>query len=269
VSATATATARIWVDTANPGQFFACCGLLELADRLWHGAEGWFEGDAFFLRPARQAPVAADLATLLRAAVAAPLEQLDPEDETASPVRLAAPFALRLDWWKDDRAGGQALKGWAGRMNGVRIARAMQAALARLELHDESIFDRGMVVPDPSQPDNKVEPFYFDARRGGNAHPLDIGFSPDALQMSSAAYPAVELLCFIGLQRCRPTCTAPRTFTYATWSAPLSPSVAPVAAAGRLRDPGSVLYRFENAFRTDQRKHKAFAPATPMDRRRQ
>jgi CRISPR-associated protein Csb3 len=31
------------VDLTNPGQFFACCGLLELADRLWPGAEGWFE----------------------------------------------------------------------------------------------------------------------------------------------------------------------------------------------------------------------------------
>jgi CRISPR-associated protein Csb3 len=25
----------IKVDVTNPGQFFACCGLLELADRLW------------------------------------------------------------------------------------------------------------------------------------------------------------------------------------------------------------------------------------------
>ena len=36
---------RITVDPTNPGQFFACCGLLELADRLWPGAEGWFETD--------------------------------------------------------------------------------------------------------------------------------------------------------------------------------------------------------------------------------
>ena len=27
------------VDPTNPGQFFACCGLLELADRLRDGAE--------------------------------------------------------------------------------------------------------------------------------------------------------------------------------------------------------------------------------------
>src|SRR6266545_794451 len=33
---------HIKVDVTNPGQFFACCGLLELADRLWPGAEGYF-----------------------------------------------------------------------------------------------------------------------------------------------------------------------------------------------------------------------------------
>src|SRR5206468_3380955 len=35
------------VDPTNPGQFFACCGLLELADRLWPGAESWFEKGEF------------------------------------------------------------------------------------------------------------------------------------------------------------------------------------------------------------------------------
>src|SRR5437667_10381600 len=35
------------VDLTNPGQFFACCGLLELADRLWPGAEGWFADGQF------------------------------------------------------------------------------------------------------------------------------------------------------------------------------------------------------------------------------
>lgn len=42
---------RINVDPANPGQFFACCGLLELAGRIWDGAEGWFKEGAFLLRP--------------------------------------------------------------------------------------------------------------------------------------------------------------------------------------------------------------------------
>jgi CRISPR-associated protein Csb3 len=37
------------LDPLNPGHFVACCGVLELADRAWGGAEGWFEErDAFF-----------------------------------------------------------------------------------------------------------------------------------------------------------------------------------------------------------------------------
>jgi CRISPR-associated protein Csx14 len=40
---TITPSFSVHVDPTNPGQFFACCGLLELADRLWQGAEGWFD----------------------------------------------------------------------------------------------------------------------------------------------------------------------------------------------------------------------------------
>ena len=35
-------TITVDVDVTNPGQFFACCGLLGLADRLWPGVEGRF-----------------------------------------------------------------------------------------------------------------------------------------------------------------------------------------------------------------------------------
>ena len=38
------------VDLTNPGQFFACCGLLELASQLDEEAEGWFEVSDFVLR---------------------------------------------------------------------------------------------------------------------------------------------------------------------------------------------------------------------------
>ena len=45
---TSKAAVRVRVDPTNPGQFFACCGLLELADRLWNGAEGWFDRETTF-----------------------------------------------------------------------------------------------------------------------------------------------------------------------------------------------------------------------------
>src|SRR5271163_2936355 len=43
------ATIRVNVDPTNPGQFFACCGLLELADRLWPAAAGSFAGREFHI----------------------------------------------------------------------------------------------------------------------------------------------------------------------------------------------------------------------------
>ena len=52
---------RIPVDRANPGQFFACCGLLELADRLWPGAQGWFEQEEFCIFTADRSKLLNDL----------------------------------------------------------------------------------------------------------------------------------------------------------------------------------------------------------------
>ncbi len=257
---------RVHVDQTNPGQFFACCGLLELADRLWKGAEGWFEQSVFCLRQLGSKGQT-QLGALLREVSKTSLEQLDREDDMSSPMELAAPFMLRLDWWKDEATGGDQLKVWAGRMRGWRIARAMQATLDNAELHIEDLFDHGTVVYEPEKPDKKVEPFYFDSRRGANALALDIGFMPDALDMTTVAYPAVEFLCLVGLQRFRPRPTGTkRVFEYFTWNVPLPALVAPLAVAGQLPLVGGQGYRFQVAFRTDQKKHKAFTPAISIER---
>jgi CRISPR-associated protein Csx14 len=246
------------VDVTNPGQFFACCGLLELADRLWPGAEGWFQDDRFMIA------CEGAFGTLLTAVVETPLDQLAPDDEAASPMRLGGSFKVTLDWWQDELAGGKALKVWAGSMRGVRIARAMRHAIPHgPDLRH--ILDYGTPVFDPDNPRKKVEPYYFDSRRGWNAKSLDIGFAPDSFNMTSAAFPAVEFFCLIGLQRFRPALTAERrVFIYHTWNTPLSIVLGAAAAPGALSGVRTSGYRFENAFRTDQKKHKSFLPATPI-----
>jgi CRISPR-associated protein Csx14 len=77
---------RVNVDVTNPGQFFACCGLLELADRLWPGAEGWF-GDGVFWIAANN-----NLSDMICAISRAELIQIDPNDNTASAIRIGEPF---------------------------------------------------------------------------------------------------------------------------------------------------------------------------------
>jgi hypothetical protein len=247
------------VDVKNPGQFFACCGLFELASRLASGTLARFEANHFY--------VTSDctLTELIDEFTRAPLVQLDADDDTSSAIRLSSPFDMLVDWWKDTSAGGRELKVWAGTMQSVRIARAMVATLRDAKLHTEAIFDVGCVVYDPDDMTRKVEPFYFDARRAPNAHSRDIGFSPNDLDLTTTAFPAVEVFCLLGLQRCRPAPTRERRmFEYRTWTDPLPLSVVSPIVSGFVSMAGMRTYRFENWYRTGQKKHKAFRRAVSI-----
>lgn len=243
---------RIAVDPTNPGQFFACCGLLELAGRHWPGSNGWFADGAFCI----SAP--GTLQNLLSAIRTAPMEQIDPDDLMTSPLLLPAPFSLRLDWWLDDRSGGSSFKTWAGQQKVVRIAAAMHAVIDPAALPD-SLFNTAAVLFDPIER-KKVEPFYFDARRASQAHSVDIGFSPDAQGMAMPVFAATEFLCLIGLQRFRPASNGDKTFRYVAWHLPLVPSVASAVAVGAVPMPESTNYTFRLVFRT--KYSKGFLSAT-------
>lgn len=250
------------VDVTNPGQFFACCGLLELADRLWPGAEGWFSDDG------SEFNVACDgtLSDLVNAIASANLVHTNPADLYSSPLVIAEPFRpLSIDWWETDQTGAKDLKVWAGTMESFGIAYAMQHALQDERFHGPNLFDIGLVVTTPNNPKKKKEPYYFDARRAHNAHSRDIGFAPNDLNLTSIAHPAVELLCLIGLQVARPAFTDEmRIYDYFTWVVPLMPNLLLAASCGKLGLPGQRRYRFENWFRTGQKKHKAFRSAIPL-----
>ncbi len=250
------------VDVTNPGQFFACCGLLELADRLWAGAEGWFErGDRRFFMAAN-----GSLESLVQAVANAELTAALPVDPYSSPVIIGKPFTpLWIDWWETDMTGARDLKVWAGTMESFGIAQAMQKAMRSPDFAGLDFFDVGMVVTSVHDPSKKKEPYYFDSRRAPNSHSRDIGFSPNDLEMTSIAHPAVELLCLIGLQVARPAPTSSRRlYDYFTWHSPLLPSLLLAASTGSLQLPESRIYRFENWFRTGQRKHKAFRRAIAL-----
>lgn len=251
-------TFHVTVDVTNPGQFFACCALVELADRLTGRAEGWFDDGEFRVRSET------NLETLLAALNSAPFELCNPDepDNKAPAILLGSPFDLRIDWWLVPEPGFSGLKVWAGTMHAFRIAEAMKCAIELPESTPEKFLDVGLVVYDPSAPTKKVEPFYFDARRGPNAHSRDVGFSANDLKLKTAAFPAVEFLCFVGLQRVRPTrLEQARRYRYFTWRTPTAPALVPAAAAGFIDPIRS--FQFESWFRTGQKKHKAFLTAQP------
>jgi hypothetical protein len=241
---------RVAVDPTNPGQFFACCGLLELADRLWPGAEGWFAEREF------RVACGGDIHTLLAILVMDPPEQvLTLENglvvgELLAPLRFSfdggATTAITLDAWTTIRL----VKGtptidrnppwnfWSGQQTSHGIWCGLRAELAgqlkRLnldecrELFSKRVFQKGR--------------FGFDPGPAWNA--LDVGFSLNEHSIEVESSAAVELLAAVGLQRFRPIVSQDReSFKDWTWAAPLAPAAAAAAMCGAIATQSAVRFR--------------------------
>lgn len=245
-------TIRIPVDVTNPGQFFACCGLLELASRQWRAAVGRFEAADFEISEA------GSFSELILAIVNHPPSPTNPEDGGTSPFEFRK-WRLRVDWWNDDLAGGGSFKTWAGRQQITAIVRSMHDTFKHNLHSEQSLFNSPAVLYDSIDRAKTVEPLYFDARRAAQAKSIDVGFSSDAHGMMMPVYAAVEYLCLVGLQRFRPA-RVNDAWTYTAWTSPLPPPVA--AAACCRRDAASRTFAFSLLYRT--KYLKGFLPASPF-----
>ncbi|MDB5387905.1 MAG: type CRISPR-associated helicase/endonuclease Cas3, partial [Planctomycetaceae bacterium] len=278
---------RIKIDLTNPGQFFACCGLLELADRLWPGAEAWFEKGTFLVHCEGSLTLLLDalvncaMTNTMTEAQHARYKEISAwsgvkrnsasgvEDEykglgkllREAPIVLRAPFDITLDWFVDIFAGGSRFKTWAGQQSVLGIATSMKDALKVTTWRNEDCLtyaarECGL-------------PFNFDSDLGGQGGAIDVGFSFDPLagsaltRIESMARPALELLAFIGLQRFRPKeFNGENRFLYTAWNRPLPIEVATPAACGVLPIVGSDQYEFRLLYRT--KYLKSFLPAIPF-----
>jgi len=193
----------------------------------------------------------------------------DVEDEKKSlealrrelPIVLRGAIEFRVDWFCEEFSGGSRFKTWAGQQSVLDIAKDMHAAATKaISETDSSLWGyvRGIGLP-----------FNFDSDLGAQGSALDVGFSFDPLAGSEATRieiscrPALEFLCFIGLQRFRPK-DIPREnrFVYTAWRTPLSPSIASVAACGALDDRDGLPHEFRLLYRT--KYLKSFLPAIPF-----
>jgi len=282
---------RIRIDPTNPGQFFACCGLLELADRLWGGAEGWFDSGVrpsfHFVPMSRFSDCAAStlmkeierccLTNTMTATEVQRYQRLssmsqkeraaDPSLETEkkaldtlwreAPLVLHHPFNLRLDWFADERAGGASFKTWAGQQSVMDIACSMKGAVATDALHAVAP-DEWLVRPTTCE----GLPFNFDSDLGSMGSDRDVGFSFDPLGIQVRPRPLIELCAFIGLQRFRPARVAKENrYRFSLWSDPLVPEVAAPTAC-LLESPRSRMFEFRLLYRT--KYLKSFLPANPI-----
>ena len=244
-------THSVPVDVTNPGQFYACCGLLELATALHPGREitGHFAGGAFAL----SVPPTEVLGRL----AADPLEVVPLPEGSArirggaahkvAPLRVCG--VLTLDWWLDESSAD--FKTWAGGMVAPDSAKAFQAALAVCDLADAP-FDATAATDSAA--------FCFDCRLGGDV--IDTGGAGVGLRWLK--YPAVDLLAFIGLQRCRPAGPGRRVKHYATWAEPLPITLAAAAAAGAVGPLSGRFYQFRLEARDASYRYKSFGRAVPF-----
>lgn len=245
MSANPEATIRVKVDPANPGQFLACCGLLELADRLWDGAEGWFEPGMFhvrtdgtlfdLLKALADNPVEASTVLENGVTVDAGLAQLKLNLPGELPLVLDAWVKTRVEKGIIEAVGNSPWKFWSGQQTPGAIWNVLREALAG-QLNDPSVAEEGFfqqLVPLSGR-------FGFDPVAAWNAR--DTGFSPNAQGLHVASSPGLELLAMVGLQRFRLVMLRGRSFLYATWTSPLPAAVAAAAASGGLSLKGMMKY---------------------------
>ena len=270
------------VDVANPGQYFACCGLLELAHRMWPTVEGYFDENIFrlgnggrsadLMRALRKCDIANTMTKAQQrrrdelgamgqklvkadAALEAEKKELDARWRE-SPVVLGEPFGIRVDWFLDDRSGGKSFKTWAGQQSIIDIVTDLQRMMP---LEDS---DAEGWLNEVSSSD--CVPLNFDSDLGGAGADVDIGFSFDPLKSSGLRVgmrPSLELLAFLGLQRFRPA-DLDGLWEYGVWDRPASVELAALASCGAVRRLTCKRYRFQLLYRT--KYLKSFLPGRRM-----
>lgn len=215
------------VDLFNPGQVFACLGLVEAAEILLGDAEGGFDWSdesacRFYLRTVgNENPVAMVLEFLAEAEVktvapensdnrtdkwnvpttildaAKPFPYPDPRSPATLPACLEAKGRrIPIDHWGDVTKRDN-VKFWAGAGGYPGAALAIDAlTLVRDRMKNATENPFSISVPQSSS-------FRFDWRR--DYIPMDTGFSPNQhSEVKMAGFPLVEILAAIGLSHARP-----------------------------------------------------------------
>lgn len=266
-------TLKLDVDLTNPGQFLACCGLLELASRVAPEAMGWFEEQTFHTTRCdwgllerfihcEVRPITAEMKTGPVTNVEEKSQE-NQKEEKSPPAHLGQPFDLLLDWWKDDSASEAGFKTWSAGMtimgffNGTTASKGskqspgMREHLSRHLPEKERLLQTTDAIEKPS-------PFNFDSRLSRNTA-IDLGFTDG---ITFAFSPAVELLALVGLQRFRPRMISRwERNTYCTWREPLPASIAAAVVNGQIPTLTSNCYSFSVKPRDAQGRYKAFGPA--------
>jgi CRISPR-associated protein Csx14 len=258
----------ISVDLTNPGQFFACCGLLQLADRFWPRAEvaGWFQLHRFDRATFRVSATSSFTSQILVAALlgcrrmavdpAQPIHGSDGKPvkdvKKIRPVLIGPPVNLRLSWWLDELAGIQtAFKTWSANTTAIGLFDDTATVVDPAHAADDTLF---------VNPVGMTGRYGFDPRSSWDT--LNTGYSPNDQGEEVDSYPATELLAAIGLETFPPV-PAGDHYCFTPWENPL-PTIAARAAASNVINPSNTQpYKFSVLSRG---KFKSFSKADAVTR---
>jgi len=255
------ACTSIPVDILNPGQVFACLGLLELLDLHCDDARGrfdWSDSNHVTFHICSDGNVN-PLRVVLDFLASAQIEALVPTDykcrslnaawtiittdsfpgtsvdDKTLPIRLTdREREIYFDMTSWCPARGREFKLFSGQQRSYQIVDSMLNAI-------KDLWKPGDETP-PRDPFGVLTPlrgssFKLDARKSWTA--IDTGYSPDEENHLVESSPLVELLAAVGLEYARPgeanqdgeSAAAPG-FVYAIWSAFLPPVLARPALGG-------------------------------------
>jgi len=279
-----TPTIRVPVDVTNPGQFFACCGLLEMADRLWPGAEGWFDRDRLYFNISCKGDFSSLIDAIQRISVSSSvgaaglkrlgtlmsvatksLAKMDLQEKVdlrakwhVETLRFTGPIEITVDWWWNASRETTVLKTWAAKQFILGIVEPMLESVKAAErIESDEVWT--------SAPSSVGLPLYFDSSASSQSTALDAGFSGNdiGLDRLESFDPLVELMSFIAFQRFRPVRgDEADSLGYALWHYPFSPTVAAAAMAGAVISNRRSQFRFRVLKRTTYMK--ALLPANPI-----
>lgn len=259
------ATISIPVDLYNPGEFFACCGLLELAHRLTKSgrrALGWFEN----IESARShfsISAFTDDGPITLKKIILPLKECEisttkPEFKEG-PVLLGSPFNITLDW-RSPFPQNSMIKTFAGQQNLLEIVQALQQAIKKIS--DNEFVESELLrlrIPTTRAVTS------FDIEKAEDA--IDAGFSMDVQEGRLFRHSRVflELLALIGGQRFCPQQGEERLDRiYFAWQIPLSAPLASSALSRNIPAIPSIGYSFRMYKREASGKYKGFNVAREL-----
>ena len=217
------------VDLRNPGQFFACCGILYCADRMFKHAEGYFKGEKFHITADCSGnPIDEVLKKFKRRKES--MIKVDTK-KADSPLDLGI-IPMRFDFYNhiDNR---HKIKLFAGQER-------FESILLRWLNHVKKY--NGENTSSLHEFDEIDVPSGLDTDTSWNA--LDVGFSLNEQGMKRRSYPLVEFFAHVGIQTYAWSKNR-QVYEYRTWPISLPITIARTVASGAIRLPGVRCFEFK------------------------